>query len=391
MMIPRIYLGTMTFGWTSQTSSHVDQRVATQMLERFIEEAIKHKHPHKDQQQQQQQEKDYDHKILIDTARIYAGGKSERMLGISLQEGSMSSLDASSSLSINTKAHPSQPGGLSKDGIERQLQKSLDAMNVTSVDEYFLHQPDTEHSLLESLECMHSLVLQKKIKSIGMSNYAASEMERAFELCEKYDLTKPSVYQGLYNPLNRLVEEELLPLLRKHDCKFVAYNPLAAGLLTGKYSESMFEDENVPKGRFKGNKNYLPRFYTKRNFEAVNIIRKACRSSDVRMVDATYKWLLMHSALDANYGDGVLIGASSLSQLDANLKACYSCDSDLNNVPLPENVIDAFDKAWYMMSTKEIIYESDELFKYWRSYSADMPNRNNLDHGASYNANKVKT
>ena len=65
-----------------------------------------------------------------------------------------------------------------------------------------------------------------------MSNYHASEVARAMALCDAHTLAKPTVYQGLYNPLNRKVEEELLPVLRQYGCAFIAYNPLAAGLLT---------------------------------------------------------------------------------------------------------------------------------------------------------------
>ena len=99
-------------------------------------------------------------------------------------------------------------------------------MGLAKCEEYYLHQPDTEHSLLESLKAADSLLKDGKITKIGMSNYHASEMSRVFDLCREHNLTPPSVYQGLYNPLNRLVEEELLPVLKKNGCSFVAYNPL---------------------------------------------------------------------------------------------------------------------------------------------------------------------
>ena len=91
-------------------------------------------------------------------------------------------------------------------------------------------------------------------------------------------------------------------------------------------------------GRFKDNANYLPRFYTDENFEAVERIRLACAEADISMVAATYAWLLNYSAL--READGVLLGASSLDQLDVCLEAC----SDI--VDLPDNVRDAFDGAW---------------------------------------------
>ena len=354
--LPNLYLGTMTFGWKAQTSSPVDDAVASQMVQSFINH---------------HNSADASKSVHIDTARIYAGGDSERMLAPSLT-------DTLDSIVLGTKCHPSQPNGLSSRGIRDQLDASLQAMKVQSVDEYYLHQPDENHSLLESLQTLNSLIEEGLISSIGMSNYHALEVQRAFDLCEQYNLKKPSVYQGLYNPLNRCVEEELLPILKQNKCAFVAYNPLAAGMLTGKHQNK----DLVAAGRFKDNPNYLPRFFTDVNFKAVQLIRSACDAANISMVEATYHWLLCHSALDGKLGDGILIGASSLDQLDQNLNACSRAS---DNTALPKEVLDAFDDAW------DIIKSGDERpFPYWRSYSSDMPDRLELDPGASYSAAKAK-
>lgn len=351
--IPRLYLGTMTFGW-SQTSSTVDEGVAREMLKLFVEhnEALDISEHY------------------VDTARIYASGKTEKIVGSLVQ----SFTPSNGTIVLGTKAHPSAvEGGLSTAGIKEQVQSSMDAMpGVESFGEYYLHQPDTEHSLLESLECANELVKDGVVSAVGMSNYHASEVERAFQLCDDNNLTRPTVYQGLYNPLNRAVEQELLPVLKENGCAFVAYNPLAAGLLVGKHTSR----DHVQKGRFKDNPNYLPRFYTDRNFEAIDFIRKACDEEGITMVEATYRWLLRHSALDEN--DGVLLGASSVEQLTQNLSGCLAA---VEKGPLPPKILEAFDKAWEI--TK------DEAFPYWRSYSSDMPDRENLDQGASYQAKKT--
>jgi aflatoxin B1 aldehyde reductase len=175
-----------------------------------------------------------------------------------------------------------------------------------------------------------------------------------------------------YNPLNRSVEKDLLPLLKANNCSFVAYNPLAAGLLVGKHTSI----DNVQKGRFKNNPNYLPRFYTPANFAAIELLRKACDKEDISMVEATYRWLLCHSALGEQ--DGVLLGASSVAQLDQNLEACSAAR---DKGPLSDHVLQAFEEGWKLT-------EEEGVFPYWRSYSADMPNREELDHGASYEAAK---
>ena len=346
--MPRLYLGTMTFGW-SQTSSYVDESVASAMVRLFVDfnaEAPVH---------------------YIDTARIYAGGKTETILGQVL--GKFGTPE-NGVLSIGTKAHPSQKLGLSAAGIRSQMQASLDAMQLNEVGEYYIHQPDTEHSLLESLQEAHTMVTEGLCGSIGMSNYHASEVERAFQLCDEHNLTKPTVYQGLYNPLNRCVEKELLPLLKRNNCSFVAYNPLAAGLLAGKHQQ----EGDVAKGRFKDNPNYLPRFYTNKNFEALQLIKGACDKEGMPMVEATYRWLLCHSVLEEQ--DGVLLGASSLTQLQQNLDSCKAAEKG----PLSANILEAFEGAWKLTE--------EGAFPYWRSYSADMPNREALDQGASYAAAK---
>eukprot|EP00908_Phaeocystis_cordata_P000402 Transcript_10425.p1 GENE.Transcript_10425~~Transcript_10425.p1 ORF type:complete len:423 (+),score=75.82 Transcript_10425:147-1271(+) len=226
------------------------------------------------------------------------------MLGRALQSS------GASDLLVGSKAAPSQPGGLSATGMRSQLDASLGAIGVERLAEYYLHQPDTEAALLESLREAHAMVSEGKVGAVGMSNYHASEVARAFELCAEHGLTKPSVYQGLYNPLNRAVEEELLPVLRAHGCSFVAFNPLAAGLLTGAHKR----DGEVPAGRFKDNPNYLPRFYTSPNFDALQAISAACDAAGLSVLDAAFCWLLRHSALGPE--DGLLIGASSLAQLE---------------------------------------------------------------------------
>ena len=350
--IPRAYLGTMTFAWSSQTSSVVDEPVALEMVQRFLQ---------------------FNHAIgvdrhRIDTARVYAGGNTEPMVGAVLKK-----LDPKLNVLVGTKAHPSVKPGLSSEGIMGQLSTSLDAMDLSTVEEYYLHQPDTETTLLEGLKCVHALVEEGKIRVVGMSNYHASEMARAFALCKEHSLTPPTVYQGLYNPLNRLVEEELLPILKANGCSFVAYNPLAAGLLTGKHTTK----DTVLQGRFKNNENYLPRFYTSSNFEAIKLIHDQCEADDISMVEATYRWILRHSCLTET--DGFLLGASSVAQLDKNLAACSAAATKEG---LSTDMLLAFDKAWEL--TKE------NAFPYWRSYSLDMPNRESLDPGASYNAVKAK-
>jgi len=328
----------MTFGW-EQASTPVTQTIASLMVKSFVDSGYN----------------------LIDTARIYSGGKNECMV-----DEACKGLD----VLVGTKAHPSQSGGLSPAGLQGQYStSSSDLANCLPFNEYYLHQPDTESDLIDSLIFVDRLVKEGKVKKLGLSNYNVDEVKRAFELCDTHKLTPPTVYQGLYNPLNRMVEAELLPFLKEKGCSFVGYNGLAAGLLTGKHTSLT----DVKEGRFKNNPNYLPRFYTPASFQALEKIREACAEADLTMVEATYIWLLRHSALDAENGDGILLGASSMSQLDSNLQAVEKAKS----TELSEQLLKAFNDAWSV--TK---YESP--FRYWRGYSSDMPQRASRDQGEGY-------
>ena len=349
-VLPRLYFGTMTFGW-SNSSKLINEQTALEMLKVVQNRGINH----------------------FDSARIYAGGKTETILGQCFTQLTESDETFRTNTVITTKVHPSQPNGLSATGIRDQLKTSLDSMGLACVDELYLHQPDTEHPLSESLEAADMCVKLGLAKRIGMSNYHEVEVQRAVDLCKEHGWITPTIYQGLYNPLNRRVEQTLLPVLRENKIEFVAYNALAAGLLTGKHQAHPATGDVLP-GRFKNNENYLPRFYTDANFLAIDTI-KAALPPGMDLITATYIWLRRHSSLGS--GDGILLGASSLEQLDGNLNACEAAE---NCDPLPQELLVAFDRAW------EISQEG--AFPYWRGYSSDQPGREQLDPGASYSAVK---
>ncbi|CAM9138598.1 unnamed protein product, partial [Ectocarpus fasciculatus] len=325
--LPRLYLGTMTFGW-EKASVPVTESVGTEMILRAAAAGVQY----------------------IDSARIYAGGATEPIVGACLRNVAAQAPDVRPTLRITTKAHPSQQRGLSSAGIIAQVNDSLAALGVEYVDELYLHQPDTVNDLVESLATADELVKRGLVRRLGMSNYHDVEVVRCLQLCRENNWTPPTIYQGLYNPLNRRVEVSLLPLLKRNNIDFIAYNALAAGLLSGKHKRGA----DVAEGRFKENPNYLPRFYNDPNFQALDIIQRSL-PDDLSTITATYQWLLRHSMLGPN--DGVLLGASSLEQLDNNLASCAVAATA---APLSEDTLRSFDSAWEVC--KEV------SFPYWRGY-----------------------
>ena len=117
------------------------------------------------------------------------------------------------------------------------------------------------------------------LRRLGLSNFAAWECVRVHAMCDALGLPRPDTYQGMYNCVTRAVEPELLPALRALDMRFLAYNPLAGGLLTGKHEAGGGGDKNASsprRGRFSENKMYPDRFWRPEYFAAVDAIAAAC-------------------------------------------------------------------------------------------------------------------
>merc|ERR1711937_425413 len=120
-------------------------------------------------------------------------------------------------------------------------------MGVDKVSLFYLHGPDTKNSIEDTLGAIKSLHEEGRFDEFGLSNYCAWEVAHIWHLCDKMGMVKPTVYQGMYNAVTRDVERELLPVLRQFQIRFYAYNPLAGGVLTGRYRSA---DEEQKEGRF---------------------------------------------------------------------------------------------------------------------------------------------
>lgn len=144
----------------------------------------------------------------------------------------------------------------------------------------------------------------------------------------------------MYNAITRSLEHELIPACKRYGLDVVVYNPIAGGLFSGKYTSKDIPTE----GRYsdavgKMGEMYRKRYFKDSTFEALRIIEPVVTKHGLTMVETALRWMVHHSALDVNGGDGIIIGVSGLDQLDQNLKDC-------EKGPLPEEVLQALDKAW---------------------------------------------
>lgn len=145
----------------------------------------------------------------------------------------------------------------------------------------------------------------------------------------------------MYNAITRSLEKELIPACKRYGLDVVVYNPIAGGLFSGKY-----KSKDIPaEGRYsdavgKMGEMYRARYFKDSTFAALKIIEPVVAKHNLSMVETALRWVIHHSALNITDGsDGVIIGVSSLDQLDQNLKDC-------EKGPLPEEVLQALDQAW---------------------------------------------
>ena len=244
----------------------------------------------------------------IDTARVYAGGRSESVAG-----------DAGicKQFAISTKAPAFAPKSLSYENIVRNCKLSLDALQTDKVDIYYLHGPDRSTPLEEQCRAMGELYVQGKFERFGVSNISDDEVQQIYDICKREGYCLPKVYQGGFNPIGRGPEATLIPLLRKLDMNFYAFSPLGGGLLAKRIEELIKPKKGT---RFDEMKVFGDIYLTEEIMDGLAKVQKVCDDEGVSLMEATMRWFMHHSVL--NNEDGFILGASSNEQLDASLGAC---------------------------------------------------------------------
>ena len=266
----------------------------------------------------------------LDTAYQYNGGDTERLLGRLL------GAERRSPFCLATKVNPWDMDGLKPSVVTDQLTQSLERLRTDSVDLLYLHAPDPGTPITETLEACWEAYRSGRFRRFGLSNYAAWQVAEIVEICRARGWMVPTVYQGLYNALNRDVERELLVCLRNYGISFYAYNPLAGGLLSGKHASF---GEKPPPGRFEDNPAYFSRYWKADYFAALEEFARACRDCTIAPAQAALRWLVHHSGMSAGHGDGIIVGASTPGHLEQNIEA-------VNAGELPGTVTEALDAGW---------------------------------------------
>jgi aryl-alcohol dehydrogenase-like predicted oxidoreductase len=294
LRVSRLILGTMTFG------AQVDEREAETMIDVALDAGI----------------------TMFDTAGLYTEGASEEILGRVLK------LKKSDAL-VATKVHPN-PDGLGRAAIFRAIDTSLRRLQREYVDLYYLHSPDPQTPIEESLDAMAELVRAGKVRHVGVSNYAAWQISDIRHRSAQKGWPVVTFSQQMYNLVARRLEEEYAAFSDSAQLFDVVYNPLAGGLLTAKHG---LGSTPLPGSRF-SQEMYRRRYWNEQQFRAVERLSEAARAEGLSLIELALRWLLSRQLVDA-----VLIGASTVEQLRSNLAAAAG-------PTLPDGLLQLCDDVW---------------------------------------------
>ena len=216
---------------------------------------------------------------------------------------------------VATKAgHDMWPGPYGEWGSRKSLMASLDQslrrLQLDYVDIFYSHRPDPQTPLEETMQALVDIVRQGKALYVGISKYPPEMAARAYAYLREAHVPCV-VYQGRYNMLERGPEEEILPQAAAEGVGYVAFSPLAQGLLTDRYLDGIPEDSRMRHSRFLSESVLTPELLAR-----LRGWNEEARAEGFTLAQYALRWILRRPEVAS-----VIIGASSVRQLQDNLKA----------------------------------------------------------------------
>ena len=246
---------------------------------------------------------------FIDTAESYTQGRSEEIIGKALVHKRTQAILATKFGHVRTVG-PKELGG-SRRYVVRAVENSLKRLNTDYIDLYYLHYPDVETPIEETLRALNDLVRAGKVRYLACSNFAAWQLSEAEWTSRVYGLDPFIAIQSRYNVLDRSIESEIVPCCIAHGVGVIPWGPLASGFLTGKYDRT----PETP-ARFAPSAGIYGDVYTGPNFEKLARLKAFAAGRGHTVGDLAVAWLLSHPWLGS-----VISGATRPEQVSENAAA----------------------------------------------------------------------
>ncbi len=264
---------------------------------------------------------------MFDIAPVYGWFNAERVLGKALKDGKREKVIIASKCGLTWGADHVTKNDLSRENLLKEIDGSLRRLQTDYIDIYQLHWPDPSTPIEETAEVLKELKRAGKIRYVGLSNFAQSDVEKFMSIIEV------NSQQGLYNMLERntdsyhniplayKTEDEMIKTVRKEGQAFFPYSPMFQGLLAGRIKKKHdFSDTDVRKDNPKLAGELFPKYYA-----CYEKLQKLADEAGKPINELAVNWLRQKPEVTTIIG-----GVSSVEQLGKNLHALtWNIDEDL--------------------------------------------------------------
>ncbi|MFD0676675.1 MULTISPECIES: aldo/keto reductase [unclassified Paenibacillus] len=247
---------------------------------------------------------------FVDTANIYTGSESERIIGLALA-GRRHEAVLATKAGLVKGAGPNERGS-SRYHLQQELDNSLKRLQTDYVDLYQIHTFDPQTPLEETLRALDDMVRAGKVRYIGASNYAAWELMKALGISDRLGLNRFVSTQVSYSLADRTPEQELVPVCLDQGVGIIPYFPLAGGILTGKYTSA----DKPPQGSRADTDPNFGKFLDEGRMELGRSVNKLADELGCTPSALSLAWLMQQPTVSS-----VIVGATGVQQLEDNLKS----------------------------------------------------------------------
>lgn len=257
---------------------------------------------------------------FVDTADMYTGGSSEKFIGDFMKKRkNREEIVLVTKFTFNTSENNHiNGGGNSRKNIRRTLEESLKRLQTNYIDLYILHCWDRMTPVEEVMRTLNDLVTEGKILHYAFSNVPAWYASKAQAIARHNNYEPISALQLEYSLIQRSIEHEYIDLTQDMNAGIMAWSPLGGGLLSGKYKPGIEDQEDVD-GRLKHIVDHGGEVSSKdneRNWSIVKALEEVSKEINQPMAGVAINWTANQPSVAS-----VLIGATKISQIEANMTA----------------------------------------------------------------------
>ena len=289
--VPPLCLGTMIFG------RQIDEATSFAIMDKAFDAGVD----------------------FFDTANMYAGGETEKIIGRWMKARGLRDKIFLASKCFAPTGPTANDKGLSRFNIQRAVEASLRRLDTDVIDLYQAHAFDQTTPIDETLRAFDDLVRSGKVRYIGCSNFTAWRLAEAHGVSARGNLERFECIQPRYSLMYREIETELLPYALHSATGVIAYNPLAGGVLSGKYKKGEAPATGtryatLPAGPIADL--YQRWYFQDVQLDRVQALKLAVEERGSALSTVAIAWVIRQPGVTS-----AIIGASAPEQLDATLAA----------------------------------------------------------------------